>query len=643
VSSSPSEIGAVLHVVLAGTEDLIWVVDAERCAMLAFTPAMAKYFRDASGVTVGLGKTPEDLLPHETAGTWRSCYARALASGPFAQELAIAGRDRPLRLFFQPLSIGDRCFGISVHGQEISEQGQSERFLREGEARYRTLLDYAPEAIVVLDVDTGRFVDANANACRLFGCERSQLFELGPSMVSPPVQPGGIPTPDMAMAKIREAVEGRSTVFEWTHRKVTGETFPCEVRLVRLPSLDRCLLRGSIIDISERRRLEQEAAQMQSRLEQSQRLEALGTLAGGIAHDFNNILGGIMGYTDLAMLELPADASILPLLENVQRGANRAVDLVRQILAFSRQTPGEKRPVNLRLILKEALRLIRATLPATIAIHEDADIETWVFADPGQLHQIVMNLCTNARLAMHEHGGELKLGIRERQLDARFADAHPDTPPGRYASLTVADTGCGIPPEHIEHIFEPFFTTRPKGQGTGLGLSVVHGIVKSFGGTITVTSRVGIGTTFEVLLPVCAAQGGPTDETPGLTQGRGRILFVDDEVDLTAVARHGLTRAGYDVMDFNDPLAALAAFQATPHAFDIVITDMTMPGLTGEALAGEIRRLRPDIPIVLASGFSDRITPDEARAAGFDEFVDKPLRMTVLAQLIQRLLRGIPR
>ena len=283
------------------------------------------------------------------------------------------------------------------------------------------------------------------------------------------------------------------------------------------------------------------------------------------------------------------------------------------------------------------MKLIRATLPSTIAVKERCESSAWILADAGQAHQIVMNLCTNAGLAMRESGGVLEVRLDDLENSDAVMSKHPQLAQGSYVCLTVKDTGCGIPPENLARIFEPFFTTRPAGQGTGLGLSVVHGIVESWGGAIGVSSEVGKGTTFEVYLPASAATATVESEPTLAHRGSERVLFVDDESDLTEVARRGLSRFGYEVTVFNDPRRALEAFRARPGDFDIVVTDMTMPGITGDVLATEVRRLRPEIPVVLVSGFSDRFTAEQAKTAGFDGFVDKPLRPTSLAQLIRKL------
>ena len=491
-------------------------------------------------------------------------------------------------------------------------------------------IDVHPDAAYWLDA-SGRFIHINEVGCRALGYAPGELLGKSVEVVAPKATPERM---QQIWALLREQGAYRA---ESVHRRKDGSELPVEIISSYIRFGGREYNCGFAHDITERKRAEEEQRQTQLRLNQAQKMEAIGTLAGGIAHDFNNILGAMIGYTDLALMDLPEGSPAQSMLENVQRGGARAVDLVRQILTFSRQTKHERKALQPALVVKEALKLLRASLPATIAVDSRCESAAWVLADAGQIHQIVMNLCTNAGLAMKDHGGTLEVHLREHEMDAGLLDRYPELAPGRYVCLTVKDTGCGIPLEILGRIFEPFFTTRPADQGTGLGLSVVHGIVKTWGGAIGVDSEVGIGTTFEVLLPICEATAKPESERTQHERGHERVLFIDDEVALTEVASKGLTRFGYSVVAFNDPAQALAAFRASPKDFDIVITDMTMPGLTGELVAAEVRRLRPEIPVVLVSGFSDRLTAEQALAAGFDGFVDKPLRPTTLAQLIRRL------
>jgi signal transduction histidine kinase/ActR/RegA family two-component response regulator len=392
--------------------------------------------------------------------------------------------------------------------------------------------------------------------------------------------------------------------------------------------------------IGGRKRLEEEATLLRAHLEQAQRMDSLRTLADGIAHDFNNILGAVRGYAETVLLRTQ-DPSIRPLLENIEGGASRAMDLVRQIHAFSRQAPQDKRPVEVAGIAKEAMVLIRAALPASIEITQRYDSTASVLADPMQIHHVVMNLCTNAGLAMHGNTGTLELAITEREPDARLLAQHPWLEPRPHVCVKIRDNGCGIPAEILPRIFEPFFTTRQPGEGTGLGLSVVYGIVKDAGGIVTATSTPGVGSTFEVILPVCA----PADvekatvhaPTPPDTTTNVRVLFIDDEPALVTLTVFSLEQLGFKVTAFANPAEAIREFERRPADFDILVTDLAMPNITGEALGLSIRKLRPDIPIILMSGNLERLARDRVHATGADLCLAKPFRPTELAQAIRGL------
>jgi PAS domain S-box-containing protein len=372
---------------------------------------------------------------------------------------------------------------------------------------------------------------------------------------------------------------------------------------------------------------------------QAEKLEAIGTLAGGIAHDFNNILTAIAGYTELAQMKCPADSAIRHDLDAVLQGSRRAIDLVKQILAFSRQTGKEEKPVQVGLIVKEATKFLRASIPSTIEISSELRSESVVLADPTDLHRVVINLCTNAALAMRDHGGVLDVGLDDLDLDATSAARYPGLRPGGFVRLSVRDTGCGMTREVMARIFEPFYTTRDNGEGTGMGLAVVHGIVKSCRGTIAAESEPGHGTTFEVLLPVIrdGADAAPLDPGP-LVGGTERILFVDDEPLVAHLASDILGDLGYQVRTRTNGLEALQAFVADPAAVDLVITDMTMPGMTGDVLAERLKSIRPELPVILCTGYSEKASAETARAQGIDAFMMKPILRADLARLIRKVL-----
>lgn len=388
-------------------------------------------------------------------------------------------------------------------------------------------------------------------------------------------------------------------------------------------------------DITVEMRLEKE-------LRQAQKMEAIGTLAGGIAHDFNNILAIILGFTEMAMANLPESDPVRENLQRVMAAGSRATDLVKQILTFSRSTEHQKSPVEFAVFLKEALKLMRPLLPTTIEIRSDIAVaanRTLVMMDPTEIHQVLINLCTNAAHAMGEKGGTLSVGVSEFVADAVLASRHPDLRPGDYVCLAVTDTGCGMEPSLLERIFDPYFTTKEIEAGTGLGLSVVRGIVKGHDGAISVSSEPGKGTTFKVFLPRITRSASPAAPAAEVfSPGSGHILFVDDERNLAELGAEMLEPSGYKVCVATDSREALALFQADPDAFDLVITDMTMPHFTGKQLAGAIKAIRPDLPVILCTGYSELINERNARESGIDDFLLKPYGVGDLLRTIHKVL-----
>jgi len=386
---------------------------------------------------------------------------------------------------------------------------------------------------------------------------------------------------------------------------------------------------------------EKEQKRLESQLRQTQKMEAIGTLAGGIAHDFNNILSAIIGYTEIAMHDAPKGSELQITLQKVLKGGDRAKDLVKQILTFSRQSEIEPKPVKVKAIVTEALKLLRASLPTTIEVRLNLQSNSAVMADPTQIHQIVMNLCANAGQAMHAKGGILDINLKEVKLDSEFAAQHPGIVPGAYINLNVGDTGHGIPAEIQDRIFDPFFTTRGKVEGTGMGLSVVHGIVTSHGGAMTVASEPGTGSVFSVFLPVIEEWFElETEVEKTILTGTERILFIDDEEPLTDMGKRMLESLGYDVVATTSSIEALELFKAQADRFDLVITDLTMPHMTGENLAKELMQIRPDVPVILCTGFSARIDEKKAMAMGIRAFISKPILKHEIAKIIRAVIDG---
>jgi signal transduction histidine kinase/YesN/AraC family two-component response regulator len=395
------------------------------------------------------------------------------------------------------------------------------------------------------------------------------------------------------------------------------------------------------VSLNQIKASESERLQLQRQLQQSQKMEAIGTLAGGIAHDFNNILSGIIGFTELAFIEAEGYELLQQHLKEILNASSRAKDLIEQILAFSRQSDQIEKPICLKPITAEALKLLRASLPATIEIRESLNSQLTVLGDPSQIHQVFMNLCTNAAYAMREDGGVLDVSLADVQFDSQDNIPYPELSRGTYARLTVSDTGAGMTPYVLDRIFDPFFTTKKEGEGTGMGLAVVHGIVSSMNGIIKVQSTPEKGTTFQIYLP-----GLPGEEekvrVAEQVNGTGseRVLFVDDEPMLANLGKTLLQPLGYKVTVRTCPVEAVEVFKSNPMDFDVVITDLTMPNMTGDKLASAILDIRPNMPIILCTGFSKSIEAKRAANAGVQVFLHKPYLRQDLAKAIRQAVAG---
>ena len=380
---------------------------------------------------------------------------------------------------------------------------------------------------------------------------------------------------------------------------------------------------------------------LETQLRQVQKLEALGTLAGGIAHDFNNVLSPIFGYTQMAMDEVPENGEVYNNLQEVFSASMRARDLVKQILAFSRQAKSERVPLNVQSIVKEVLRHMKATLPETIIVtHRIEEGCGFTLADPTDIHRTLMNLCTNAYHAMGDKGGVLTVTLEKYVLGNQDRSPSPNLSPGAYLKLSVSDTGTGMNEEIQQRIFDPYFTTKPPGEGTGMGLAVVHGIVRSYGGDVIVDSEPGKGSTFQILLPkfesdIEASEKLPAEPTPG---GHEHILLVDDEVQIVLMMKQMLDQLGYRVTARTSSIEALEAFASQPDKFDLVITDLTMPNMTGEELAAQLMSIHSNLPVIICTGFSEKITEERARAKGIRAFLLKPVIKQDIARIIRQVL-----
>ena len=435
--------------------------------------------------------------------------------------------------------------------------------------------------------------------------------------------------PFMARCLAGEKVD----TYAWLHFPGTGRRF---LHISYYPYFRED---GRVVGIVENTRDSTSRKKLEEQLQQAQKMEAIGTLAGGIAHDFNNILGAIMGYTEMLAWDLPDSADLHKKVQQILKASDRAKELVHQILSFSRQHDQERKPVQIHLIIKEALKLLKASLPSTIEIRQQVSARrSTVLANPTQIHQVLMNLCTNAHHAMRETGGVLTVKLYTAEISADQALQY-DLGEGHYLVLAVADTGHGMSVTTKERIFDPYFTTKKKGEGTGLGLSVIHGIMKAHDGAIVAESEIGQGSTFTTFFPMTEDKEDkvpqPADPLP---TGRERILFVDDEPVLVEIGGQMLQHLGYAVECVSDSVEALRIFQAAPGDFDLIITDMTMPHMTGDVLAREILKVKPDLPIIMATGFSELMTEEKAKRAGITDFLMKPLVVRELANVNRRVL-----
>lgn len=528
--------------------------------------------------------------------------------------------------------------GIAI---DISELKKTEELLKESEIRYRNLFEKSKDAILIIENE--KFVDCNQATVDMLGyAKKEDILQSHPSELSPERQPDGRNSMEKADEMMRIAIEKGSNRFEWDHKKANGEIFPVEVLLT--PIIND---KGSRIihtvwrDITNRKIAAEEKAKLESQLRHSQKMETIGTLAGGIAHDFNNLLSPILGYADMVLEEIPKNDPLYKKIFAIFTAGKRAKELVQQILLFSRQLEQEHKPLELQLVIKETLKLLRPTLPSTIRIKYDIDPKCKkVNADISQLHQVIMNLCTNAFHAMEDTGGILTIGLKQIRPTTKQLKVHKQLKDIDYALLSVSDTGSGMNPKIMERIFEPFFTTKNIAKGTGLGLSVVHGIVFSHHGEIIVDSKEKKGTTFSVYLPIIDKKTikEMEKEKEIKTMGHENLLLVDDEDMIVEMFELMLAREGYNVTSCTSSSQALKIFRESPKKFDLVISDFTMPEMTGLELAEKILSLRPNIPFILNSGYAEDLTPDIQKKFNIKKVLTKPVLSNELTSSIRKIL-----
>ena len=565
-------------------------------------------------------------------------------SAPESYEFRFINRNGEKRDIFLSIAIipGTKVSVASL--MDITERKQVEESLQQSEAKYRFLTEKMNDLIWTANLDFN-LTYISPSVVKLLGFTPEERIRQNPAEMMTS-KSYAIALDVLSKELKNEQEEGfdpdRSVKMELDFYRKNGSIVRMESVMSAIRDHDGKIvgIHGVSRDITERKRAEEEKERLEAQLAQAQKLESIGTLAGGIAHDFNNILSAIIGYTELAMDDVSDTKKTRSELKEVLKAGDRAKDLVRQILAFSRQTETKHSPLALHTIIKETIKMMRSVIPTTIEIRQNLIDSGIVMSDPTQIHQIMMNLFTNAVHAMDKTGGVLDVSLKRVSINGDAETHDLDLSPGSYLRISVSDNGQGMTPEVMARVFDPYFTTKEVGRGTGLGLSVVHGIVKSHGGVITCKSTHGEGTIFDVYLPELDSgkETLNTHEKKPLPTGTERILFVDDEPVLIDLTKKMLENLGYTVVTRTSSIEALELFRNNPDKFDLVITDMTMPAMTGDKLTQRILEIRKDILVILCTGYSELISEEKAKKIGVKEFIMKPLVVRDLAIAIRKVL-----
>ncbi|MGB5684418.1 MAG: MASE3 domain-containing protein [Candidatus Electrothrix sp.] len=576
----------------------------------------------------------ESTLLHGLEPQRNSLNVPALIDRKAVGQIALA--DKPESFTRHDLLAVERLaalFALSIQRKDMEDA------LSRSEFECRSLFDDALDMIHIVD-EKRRITSANPVELKTLGYSKEEIIGMPLLDLIHPAYKG------QTAASLEQIFATGKCIKNYETALLSKDEQQVDIEVSAVPQLylgEVVSVRAIMRNITDRKREERQKKKMEIQLRHSQKMEAVGTLAGGIAHDFNNILGPIFGYTELALDVLPQGDRVTLWLKEVLQASHRARELVRQILTISRKTDQDVQPLKIQLLIKEALKLLRCSIPSNIEIRQrlGPDCEA-VLADPTRIHQIVMNLCTNAYYAMRETGGVLEISLKQILLAQEDVGNKMRLQPGSYLQLTVQDTGTGIPKELMEKIFEPYFTTKAQEEGTGLGLAVVQSIVFDFCGDITVYSEPGQGTVFHVYLPVIQAgereKDTQTEDGVLLPAGTERILVVDDDQELVRMNQRILETLGYQTLAYTDSSEALAAFQQQPGAVDLVLTDMTMPKMTGDELTRKLLALRPDLPVIICTGFSELIDEEKARELGARALMMKPLTKRELACAVRQVL-----
>ena len=540
-----------------------------------------------------------------------------------------------------PIDMNNGTVGVTFTALDITGQKKMIEQLQEDRDREQMFLDIAEVMFLALDTD-GNVNLINKKGCEIIGCPEVQI--LGKSWFDHFMPEEYKEKLKNSFRRLMDEKVESTEYFESPILTKNGEHRYIDWHNTVLQDKTGAIIGtfSSGEDITERKKAKEKSLELQRQLQQAQKMKAIGTLADGIAHDFNNILMPMLIHTEMVLESLPEDSPWIFSLEEILNSGKRARDLVKQILTFSRQNEEQKAHLKLKFVIEDCLKLLRSSLPSTIEIRlnlENKSEMNTIYADLAQMQQVLMNLCTNAYHAMRDKGGILEISLATVNIDSNFEAALPDLSPGPYHRLSIRDTGHGMEPKIMERIFDPYFTTMKKGEGTGLGLSVVHGIVKNHDGAIIVDSKPGEGAVFHVFLPIVEREENiEIKKSAEMPKGDERLLFVDDEPATANVIKTVLERLGYTVQIRTNSLEALEVFRSDPYGFDLIITDMTMPYMTGKELASQILRIRPDVPVILCSGFSEQMDGEKAAKLGIRAFVMKPVVRSELAQIIRKVL-----
>jgi len=591
-----------------------------------------KAFEKITGLRNVVGKRVTEVIPgiKETMPELLDIYAR----------VAETGIPEQFEIYFRPLDIWLNISGYSLQKgyfvsvfDNITERKQSEEALLESEKKYRNLFENLYDVYYRTDAK-GLITLLSPSIERYFGYTPDEL--IGQNIKDVYVNPQRREEFLSLLLK-----DGYVDNFEAQLKRKDNSVIwvSTNAKIIKDEKSDFRSVEGITRDVSEHKRMEDEKAKIQAQLQQSLKMESIGTLAGGIAHDFNNILSSVIGFTELSLDEVEKGTHLEDNLQEIYTAGKRAKDLVRQILAFARQSEEELKPIQVYTIATEVLKFIRSSIPATIKIKQNIESDSLIMGSGTQVHQILMNLFTNAAHAMEDKGGILEFSLKDVVMDRGVTREKLGLKPGNYIEIKVSDTGIGIAPEIIGSIFDPYFTTKNPGEGTGMGLATVHGIIESYGGKISVDSKLGQGTRFTIYLPMTGKRQEHHPYQPEtLPTGKERILFVDDEAPIAKMGGQALERLGYTVSIRTSSIEALALFRTKPNDFDLVITDMTMPNMTGDSLAIELMKIRPDIPVVLCTGYSKNISEESASEMGIKAFIYKPVVKADLAKTVRKVL-----